>query len=86
MTRACKAPPALIAEGFARRYQPRGWKKYIDEYMGESYEMINHLSVCVDVYGNYVNVEVCRSLIERYDIVCRRLYKLREAWKNYHNG
>ena len=30
MRRACKAGPALIAEGFAKRYQARNWQKYID--------------------------------------------------------
>lgn len=47
MRRASKAGPALIAEGFAKRYQKRNWQKYIDDTIGECNEMINHLSVCM---------------------------------------
>jgi len=84
MNRACKAPPALLAEGFAKRYQPLAWKKYINDSIGESYEMINHLSVCIDVYAKYVNREMCLDAIEKYTIACKQLYRLREGWKNFH--
>ena len=84
MNRACKAPTALLAEGFAKRYQPRSWKKYIDDSIGESYEMINHLSVCLDVYSQYINEQTGRSAIEGYTIACKQLYRLRESWRDFH--
>jgi hypothetical protein len=31
MRRICKAGQALIAEGFAKRYQKKNWQKYIDD-------------------------------------------------------
>jgi len=86
MRRACKAGPALIAEGFAKRYQKKNWQKYIDDAIGESNEMINHLTVCIDVYGKYVDLKICREAINLYDTASRQLYKLRESWKNFHEN
>ena len=86
MRRACKAGPALIAEGFAKRYQKKNWQKYIDDTIGESNEMINHLSVCIDVYAKYVDKKLCREAIGLYDISSWQLYKLRMSWKNFHEN
>jgi four helix bundle protein len=61
MRRACKAGPALIAEGFAKRYQKKNWQKYISDTTGECNEMINHLSVSIDVYSDYVDREYARK-------------------------
>ena len=86
MRRACKAGPALIAEGFAKRYQKRNWQKYIDDTIGECNEMVNHLSVCIDVYSQYVDIELCKELIDIYDISCRQLYNLGKSWKDFHKN
>jgi four helix bundle protein len=86
MRRACKAGPALIAEGFAKRYQKRNWQKYIDDAIGESNEMINNLSVCIDVYSRYTNKDLCQEVIEIYDTASRQLYKLRMSWRNFHEN
>jgi four helix bundle protein len=84
MRRASKAGPALIAEGFAKRYQIRQWKKYLNDTIGECNEMIHHLSVCIDVYKKYVDVSLCNKVIDIYDISCKQLTKLGQAWRNYH--
>ncbi len=85
LRRCCKASPALLAEGFAKRYQIRSWKKYLEDAMGECNEMIHHLSVAKDIYGNYINKPICLSLIKEYDIANRQLYRLHESWKNFHS-
>ena len=85
MRRACKAAPALIAEGFAKRFQKRQWKKYINDTQGECNEMIHHLSVCIDNYSNYVDLNTCKGLIDVYDISCKQLTKLSQVWQNYHD-
>lgn len=59
MRRASKAGPALLAEGFAKRFQKRQWQKYLNDTIGEANEMIHHLSVCVDVYSKNVNIKLC---------------------------
>ncbi|MCL5970395.1 MAG: four helix bundle protein [Patescibacteria group bacterium] len=83
--RACKACPALIAEGFAKRYQKKNWEKYINDTIGECNEMVHHLSVCVDVYGQSVDKALCKELIELYIRSCKQLTSLRNCWKNYHD-
>ena len=84
MRRACKAGPALIAEGFAKKYQKKNWEKYIDDTIGECNEMIHHLSVCIDVYSNYVDRKICEEVIDLYDHSSRQLTSLKKAWKNFH--
>lgn len=85
MRRASKAGPALIAEGFAKRYQKRQWHKYINDTIGECNEMIHHLSVGIDIYDKYVDIELCKKVIEMYDISCKQLTKLGQSWQNYHD-
>lgn len=86
MKRASKGAPALIAEGFAKRYQIRQWKKYINDTIGECNEMIHHLSVCIDVYNQYVDVKSCKEVIDIYDITCKQLTKLGQSWQDYHKN
>ena len=83
--RASKAAPALIAEGFAKRYQKLQWNRYITDCIGECNEMIHHLSVCEDLYGNLTGKEKCREHIDQYTIICKQLTKLGMSWRNYHN-
>jgi four helix bundle protein len=82
--RCCKAPCALLAEGFAKRYQRKNWQKYLDDCIGECNEMINHLSVCIDVYFQYVDPNRCKELIDIYDISNKQLYKLKQSWQDFH--
>lgn len=82
--RASKAGPALLAEGFAKRYQKRQWRKYLDDTIGEANEMINHLAVCIDIYFQYIDVSLCKEIIDLYDKSCRQLSKLGKSWQNFH--
>ena len=84
MRRCCKACPALLAEGFAKRYQKANWKKYLDDTTGEANEMIHHLSICINIYPTYVDVKLCKEVIDLYDFSCRQLTSLKKAWVNYH--
>ncbi len=86
MKRASKEAPALIAEGFAKRYQPRAWHKYIEDTTGEANEMIHHLSVCIDIYPQYVDVNLCKETINIYDISCKQLTKLSQSWVDFHKN
>ena len=86
MRRASKAAPALIAEGFAKRYQKKNWEKYINDTLGECNEMIHHLSVCIDIYPKFINLKLCNDLISQYDLSCRQLTKLKQSWQDYHRN
>ena len=83
LSRACKAIPRLIAEGYAKRHQKSGFQKYIDDAMGECNEMVVSLSQARDIYPKYVSTERCDELIDIYDKSGRQLYKLGNAWTNF---
>jgi four helix bundle protein len=84
LSRACKAVPRLIAEGYAKRHQKAGFQKYIDDAMGECNEMIVSLSQCRDIYPKFIgDVKRCDELIDMYDKTGRQLYKLGNSWTNF---
>ena len=83
MRRSSKAIPRLIAEGFAKRHQEKGFQKYLDDAKGESNEMIVCLSHSKDLYPDIVNVTLCEELIDVYDKTSRQLHKLSAAWRNF---
>lgn len=80
MSRACKAVPRLIAEGYAKRHQKAGFIKYLDDAMVESNEMIVSLCQVKDLYAQKEDIDECVKLIDLYDKITRQLYKLSTAW------
>ena len=83
LSRACKSIPRLIAEGYAKRHQKAGFQKYLDDAMGESNEMVVSISQCKDIYGGFVDSNLCQELIIEYDKSGRQLYKLGLSWTNF---
>jgi four helix bundle protein len=83
LSRACKAIPRLIAEGYAKRHQKKGFQKYLDDAMAECNETVVCLSQCRDIYSRYVDIKLCTKLVEIYDIAGRQLYRLEEAWSRF---
>ncbi len=81
LSRSCKAIPRLIAEGYAKRHQKAGSKKYIDDAMGECNEMLVSIEQVKDIYS--IKVDLCNELINTYDITGRQLYKQGESWQNF---
>jgi len=55
LRRSSKAIPALIAEGYAKKHQPKAFQGYLVDALGEANEMIVHLSYCLDLYGKFIN-------------------------------
>lgn len=84
MRRCCKASPALLAEGFAKRYQKINWQKYLNDTIGEANEMIHHLTVCLDIYSKYTDIEIVKKAINLYEYSCRQLSNLKKSWRNFH--
>lgn len=83
MRRSSKAIPRLIAEGYSKKHQKKGFQKYLDDAMAESNEMIVSLSHARDLYSNYVDPKLCEKLIDIYDKSSRQLYKLSIAWRDF---
>lgn len=81
MRRCCKAIPALIAEGYAKKHQPKAFQKYLEDALGESNEMNPHLTFCRDVYHS--DASLCDKLLETYEIIGKQLYNLKSNWTNY---
>lgn len=78
---ACKAIPALIAEGYAKKHQPKAFQKYLEDALGECNEMNTHLTLCKDAYG--MDNSLCVELIDTYEIAGKQLYNLKRNWKVY---
>ena len=81
LRRSVKAIPRLIAEGFAKRHQKKGFQKYLDDAAGESNKTIVSLSHARDVYN--VEPELVNGLIDIYDKTSRQLYNLGCAWESF---
>lgn len=83
LARSSKAIPRLIAEGYGKRHQRRGFQKYLDDAMAECNETVVSLSQCRDIYAKYIDVALCDDLIKDYDISGRQLYRLAESWNRF---
>ncbi|MEO0094409.1 MAG: four helix bundle protein [candidate division WOR-3 bacterium] len=81
LRRSTKAVPRLIAEGFAKRHQPKAFQKYLDDAAGESNETIVSLSHVRDVYK--IQPELVNELIDIYDKISRQLYNLSVVWQSF---
>jgi four helix bundle protein len=83
MSRSSKAIPRLIAEGYAKKHQRKGFQKYLDDANGESNEMIVCLYHCHDLYSNFIEPTLCLKLSDTYDQLSRQIYKLSHAWRKF---
>ena len=83
LRRSTKAIPRLIAEGYAKRHQKHGFQKYLDDAMGECNETIVGLEQSRDLYGEFVNKQLCEELIDLYDKSGRQVYNLASAWARF---
>jgi four helix bundle protein len=83
LRRSAKAIPRLIAEGYSKKHQKKGFQKYLDDAMAESNEMIVSLSHARDLYPSYVDPKLCEKFIDIYDKSSRQLYNLATKWKDF---
>jgi four helix bundle protein len=81
LRRSVKSIPRLIAEGYSKRHQLKGFQKYLDDALGESNETIVSLSQTRDIYN--IEVDLCSNLIKEYDIISRQLYRLATVWVSF---
>jgi len=83
LRRSVKAIPRLIAEGYGKKHQRKGFERYLTDAMAEANETVVGLSHCRDVYFRHVDPKLCEELIDIYDKTGRQLYKLAEAWRKF---
>jgi four helix bundle protein len=83
LRRSTKAIPRLIAEGYSKRHQKKGFQKYLDDTMAESNETAVSLTQAKDLYSYAVDVKICEKLIDTYDKIGRQCYNLAVAWNKF---
>ncbi|MDD5039611.1 MAG: four helix bundle protein [Patescibacteria group bacterium] len=83
LSRSSKAAPRLVAEGYAKKHQKRGFQKYIDDAMAECNECVVSLEQIRDIYQ--IETTVCEKLINEYDKSARQLFNLAIAWDTFTN-
>jgi four helix bundle protein len=83
LRRSSKAIPRLIAEGYSKRHQKRGFQKYLDDAMAESNETKVSLTQAKDLYSSYVDAKLCERLADNYDKISRQCYNLAVAWDKF---
>jgi len=83
LRRSSKAVPRLIAEGYSKKHQQKGFQKYLDDALTESNEMMVSLSHVRDLYSSHVDPKLAGRLIEIYDRTSRQIYSLAKVWRNF---
>ena len=83
LSRSSKAVPRLIAEGYAKKHQKKGFQKYLDDALAESNETEVSLSQCRDIYPDNIDIPLCNSLIKDYEIISKQIFRLRQTWHNF---
>lgn len=77
--RAAKSVSANLAEGFAKRFSEKEFKRYIMISIGSNDEVISHLRTLAIVTPR-LNQESLQ-LLEEYKILSRRLNTLHKNWR-----
>lgn len=83
LRRSSKAIPRLIAEGFGKKHQLKGFQKYLDDAIAEKNETVVSLCHVRDIYFNYVNPKSTQKLIAEYEIVGKQLFRLKQTWNKF---
>lgn len=76
--RCSKSIPAQIAEGFAKRFYPAEFKRYILIAIGSSDELVTHLKV-ISITVPRVTLDAV-EIGKEYTILSKRLNKLHQNW------
>ena len=75
--RAASSIHANIAEGYGK--SPLEFRRSLRIALGETNEIRSHLEDAAT--AGYIKQETAAKLIEKYTIVAKQLYRLRESWK-----
>lgn len=81
LRRASKSIPSNIAEGWAKKQHEKDFKRHLDIALGSANEMEVHLETAKDL--DYLNKELCNSLLLRYKNLGGKIVNLRNNWKTY---
>lgn len=77
--RAAKSVPANIAEGFAKRFSEKEFKRYLMIAIGSNDEVISHLRT-LSIISTHLNSKAL-ELLDEYKILSKRLNTLHKHWR-----
>lgn len=85
MINSSEAIPALIAEGFAKKRNPKESARFYEIAMGESDETIVHLKKAIILSRRlrYIPIKDCEYLVEKYRGISKQLNRLNRIWRSY---
>lgn len=78
--RAGNSIPSLIAEGFAKRYAEKGFKRYLKMALGSSDELISHLRVAAIAVPELK--PAAKLLAEDYKVLAKQINSLCTNWRS----
>ncbi len=80
-----EAIPPLIAEGFAKKRNPKEAARYYEMAMAESDEVCVHLTKAIILSKRFKNIPVdkCKSLKKDYTSLSKQLNRLAVTWRNF---
>ncbi len=81
LRRSSKAVPHLIAEGYSKRHQKKGFQKYLDDAPAESNEPVVSLSQTRNIYN--VEPELYTNIIGVYEVISRQILRLSSVWVSF---
>lgn len=77
--RASVSIPANIAEGWAKRRFIKEFKHHLDISLGSCQEIQVHFALAQEL--EYVSHQSTEKIIQQYDLLGGKIYRLRENWK-----
>ena len=83
LRRSSKAIPTLLADGYSKKHQKNGFKKYLDDSLAECNETIVSLSHVKDLYAKYVDANLVDTLLDLYVISSKQIFTLRKRWRHF---
>ncbi|MFH1319842.1 MAG: four helix bundle protein [Bacteroidota bacterium] len=80
-----EAIPPLIAEGFAKKINPKEAARYYEMAMAESDEVCVHFSKAIILSKRFkqIPVDECKSLEKEYHSLAKQLNRLSVTWRNF---
>ena len=80
-----EAIPPLIAEGFAKKRNPKEAARFYEMAMAESDETSVHFAKAIILSKRFkrIPVEECELLEKEYTILAKQLNKLSVTWRNF---
>lgn len=80
IVRAARSIAPNIAEGFAKRYSEKEFRRFLKIALASCDEVITHLRIIAITYPNLT--EKARVLAERYKILSKRINTLCSNWRS----